>query len=65
MSRCPHCDRDIRDQVVLSWAGDIIAHRRRRAGHQVTPERARAMQLASAAARVRNAAERAAAGKRP
>lgn len=43
---CPSCKRtyDIRNQAVLNGAGAIIARRRRKAGHQITSDQARALQ---------------------
>ncbi|HAU36875.1 MAG TPA: hypothetical protein DCX07_04075 [Phycisphaerales bacterium] len=52
--KCPHCEKDIRDAVMLSAAASIMARRRKRLGRQITSDQARAMQLRSAAARVRN-----------
>jgi hypothetical protein len=54
--KCIHCKKDIKDSIVLKAAGAIVARRRRRAGNQITPERAREIQLKSAAARSTNAA---------
>jgi len=52
--KCPHCKHDIREAVVLSAAGEIVAKRRRRNGRTITPDQARAMQVRAAAARVAN-----------
>jgi hypothetical protein len=49
--RCPHCKTDIRQAMILAWAGTIVAKRRRRAGNTITSDEARAMQAKSAAAR--------------
>ena len=54
--KCPHCKHDIREAAVLAGAAAIVARRRRRAGNDLTPERAREIQLKSAAARKANAA---------
>jgi len=56
--KCPHCKRDIREAAVLAGAAAIVARRRRRAGNELTPERARELQLKSAEARQANAAAR-------
>ena len=49
--KCPHCNRDIADGLVLSQAARIMAKRR---VHKITPDEAREMQLKSAVARKRN-----------
>jgi len=53
--KCPHCNRDIRNAVILQAAGAIVAKRRRRAGHSLTSEQAQEMQPRSVAARMANA----------
>jgi len=58
--KCPGCGRqfDVKDAVVLQAAGAIVARRRRRAGNELTPERAKELQAKSAAARRANAAKK-------
>lgn len=55
-TECPKCKArfDVADRAVLSAAGRIVAKRRAKAGTALTSEAARAMQLASAAARAAN-----------
>jgi hypothetical protein len=62
--KCPHCKRDIREAAVLQGAAAIVARRRRRAGNDLTPERAREIQLKSAAAKRLRQARRRAGGNR-
>lgn len=50
---CPHCRKDIAEQVVLSAAASIMAKRRAK----ITPEQARAMQEKSVVARRKNRPE--------
>ena len=52
--KCPHCNRDIRQAVILAWAGTITAKRRRRNGNTITSQEARAMQVRSVEARRAN-----------
>ena len=52
--KCPHCRRDIRQTVILAWAGTIVARRRRRNGNTLTSVEAREMQAKSAEARKAN-----------
>ena len=52
--KCPHCNRDIRQAVILAWAGTITAKRRRRNGNTITSQEARAMQVRSAEVRKAN-----------
>ena len=52
--KCPHCNRDIRQAVILAWAGTITAKRRRRNGNTITSQEARAMQARSVEARRAN-----------
>jgi len=52
--KCPHCNRDIREAAVLKGAAAIAAKRRKKAGNQITPDEARAMQARSVAARRAN-----------
>ena len=49
--KCPHCNRDIREAVVLKGAAAIVARRRRKAGHQITSDQAPELQRRSAEAR--------------
>ena len=52
--KCPHCNQDIREAVVLSAAAAIMGKRRKRLGRQITPEQARQMQSRSVCARAAN-----------
>jgi len=56
--KCPHCNRDIKDAVIVKANAAIVARRRRKAGNELTPERAKELQVKSAAARAANAATR-------
>jgi hypothetical protein len=47
--KCPFCRKDIEETRIVSAAGSILAKRRAK----LTPEKARAMQKASAEARAR------------
>ena len=52
--KCPHCQHDIRQRMILRWAGAITARRRRRNGNTITSDQARSMQARSAEARREN-----------
>jgi len=49
--KCPRCRYDIRQSIILAWAGTIIAKRRRRNGNTITSDQARELQAKSAEAR--------------
>jgi len=52
--KCPHCQQDIRETVILKGAAAIVARRRRKAGHQITSDQARELQARSVEVRRAN-----------
>ncbi|HUX00604.1 MAG TPA: hypothetical protein VMY35_06435 [Phycisphaerae bacterium] len=59
--KCPHCNADIREAVIMSAAGRIAARRKAQQGRGLTSQQARAMQARSVAARAAARAARASA----
>ncbi len=50
--KCPHCDKDIKDCLIIQANARIVAKRRKRNGTAMTPKQARERQARGVAARL-------------